>query len=44
MKGKLMKIRQMCSGIETIVFDATKKENVYNALIGKKIESTKILV
>ncbi|MDD5163377.1 MAG: isopentenyl phosphate kinase [Candidatus ainarchaeum sp.] len=42
MKGKLLKIRQMSSGIETIVFDATKPENVFNALVGKEVEGTKI--
>ncbi len=42
MKGKLMKIRQMPAGIETIVFDAAKQENVYKALVGEKIEGTEI--
>ena len=42
MKGKLEKLRQMLQGTTALVFDATIKGNVFNALVGEKVEGTEV--
>ncbi len=42
MRGKLLELKQNLHGKEVFVFDSSKKGNVLNSLIGKKVVGTEI--
>lgn len=42
MKNKLQKLRNMLIGVPTFIFDLNKKDNLYNLLIGNKIDCTEV--
>ncbi|MBN1941141.1 MAG: hypothetical protein JW772_03085 [Candidatus Diapherotrites archaeon] len=42
MKGKIIKLKEQLSKQEAFIFDMNKKENTYKALVGEKLEGTRI--
>ena len=42
MRGKLLELKVALNGMDVFVFDSTKKGNVLNSLLGKKIIGTEI--
>lgn len=42
MKGKLEKLHEMLQGTTALIFDASKKDSFYRALVGKKVEGTEV--
>ncbi len=42
MRGKLLELKAALGGMDVFVFDSTKKGNVLNSLIGKKVVGTEI--
>ena len=44
MKGKIMKLKETLSGTEAFIFNANETNAVYNALTGKPIKGTKIVL